>query len=197
LGLQAVYNFTLAAVFPLAHVDCMKRFAQIAAVAGALSMLVGFVVYSQQEAVQPDGHFKIAPAETSTNPADGAAPAPTVAPGFKSKAPLVSPPPPVAATNGFRVSQMLPVGTEISVRAIVASSSKSAILIKAEDLNPGVPQVTVQRAATFTNPFAHYFAPPGQVMFSTKGCAVVTPSTFPNQRSVVMGTNPPPRRAAP
>lgn len=196
----------------------MKRFAQIAAVAGALSMLVGFVVYSQQKAVQPDGYFKIAPAGTSTNPVSRPAHLPAVAPGSKSQAPLVSPTSPVAATNDFRVSQMLPVGTEISVRDIVASSSKSAVVIKPEQLSRGVSR---QHTVISSSPPAQYFAPTGRVMmfstksapvitrrceegvdwqrvmmFSSKSAPVITPSTFANQRSVAMVTNPPQRRVA-
>ena len=81
-----------------ARFDCMKRFAQIAAVAGALSMLVGFLVYSQQKAGRPDGHFKFAPSGTGTNVTTRTAPAPAVAPGSKSQALLVTPPAPVVVT---------------------------------------------------------------------------------------------------
>ena len=175
----------------------MKRFAQIATVAGALSMLVGFVVYSQQKAGQPDGYVKIAPAGSATNAATRSAPPPAVAPGSKSFSPLVSPLAPTVASNRLHTFQKPPAGPATPVSDILASSSKSAIVIKPEDLAPGTPQVPIQLPATYTNPFAHYFAPPRQVSFSTKGGAIITQSAFPNQRPVAMATNPPPRNPAP
>ena len=114
-------------VFPPAHVDGMKRFAQIAAVAGALSMLAGFVVYSQQKAERAVGYLKIEQAGASTNGSTRVASTPAVAPGSKVKAPLVSLPPPVVPDN-VQTSPKLPVRPDIRVpdfTKIVASSSKS------------------------------------------------------------------------
>ena len=87
--LHSIYNFPLDEVFPLAHCNCMKLFAQIASVIGALSLLVGFVVYSQQRVGQPEGSITIAPTRASTNAATSVAPDPAVAPAPKALIPLV------------------------------------------------------------------------------------------------------------
>ena len=91
----------------------MKRFAQIAAVAGALSMLVGFVVYSQQKAGPPEGSFEIAPAGVITNAAPKAAPTPAVAPGSKSFAPLIQSPATVITTKEMNTSRMMNVASTV------------------------------------------------------------------------------------
>jgi len=198
IGLQPIYNFSLDGVFPMTHVDGMKRSVQIATVALALSMLAGFVVYSQQKAGRPIGYLKIGPAGTITNVATSAAPHPAVAPGSKSLAPLVRPPATVVATNSLLATSALPVrvGAGFTIRS--APSSKSGLVFMPQQLlTLESPEVLHQLPAAVSSPPARYFVPTGQVMFSTKPAPVITPSTFPNQRSVVMRTNPPPRKPAP
>lgn len=174
----------------------MKRAVQIATLALALSMLAGFVVYSQQKTGRP----RVEQVPATSNEARRAAPAPVLAPGSKSISPVMRRPAPTIATNTIRATPAPPVSRGGAfgggVNDIVASSSKSAAVFPPQQPIIELPRSPPQVPLPIANPPARSFIHTGQVMYSTKSAPVIPPPSFPIQRSAATPTNAPPRKPA-